>query len=437
VSAASDGRNRRKFPRVPVRGEVSGRIHTVASAPVLDLSEGGALLEVPCALRPRSLYSLRLSLGEGRVLTLQSSVVRSYVHSFEAVGDGENRVQYRAAIQFLNLSDADRELLRVRLYGSPEAVEGEAGAASHDHSPEELLADLLAVEPGEGIAVVPLDGLSALLEESEPAAVRPVPPAAATASLPPLPDVEPLPPLPEVAPWPSTPAVTPVEAAPPVRTTEERTAPAPEAPPETVAEEAAAAPEAAASSAPTETPARATVEPLPEAPKVEVVPRQPTPHPSAWQRIKGWISSRPAADRARGSSILGLGLEPPAATAEKPPVEERRDSARVAVEGGVSGEMGLALQSDIEALSVGGLMARMPFAPQNGSELSFTIEIDGRPIVVGGAVRNVQEVHGDSGGVEYKVGLEFGPLDDEVRAILADYVDRRLQGSAADDRPLD
>lgn len=436
MSAASDGRNRRKFPRVPVRGEVSGRIHTVASAPVLDLSEGGALLEVPCALRPRSLYSLRLSLGEGRVLTLQSSVVRSYVHSFEAVGDGENRVQYRAAIQFLNLSDADREILRVRLYGSPEAVEGEAGASPHDHSPEELLADLLAVEPEEGVPAVPLDGLSALLEESEPVAPRLVAPAAATASLPSLPDVEPLPPLPEVAPWPSTPAVTPLEAAPPVRT-EERTAPAPGAPSETVAAEAAAAPEAAASSASTEAPARATGEPLPQAAPVEVVPRQPTPHPSAWQRIKGWISSRPAAERARGSSILGLGLEPPATTAEKPPVEERRDSARVAVEGGVSGEMGLALQSDIEALSVGGLMARMPFAPQNGSELSFTIEIDGRPVVVGGAVRNVQEVHGDSGGVEYKVGLEFGPLDAEVRAILEDYVDRRLQGSAADDRPLD
>jgi hypothetical protein len=433
VSAASDGRNRRKFPRVPVRGEVSGRIHTVASAPVLDLSEGGALLEVPCALRPRSLYSLRLSLGEGRVLRLQSSVVRSYVHSFEAVGEGENRVQYRAAIQFLNLSDADRELLRVRLYGSPEAVEGEAGAVPYDHSPEELLADLLAAEPGEDVAMAPLDGLSALLEEREPLAVRVVPPAADITSLPPLPDVEPLPPLPEVAPWPSTLATLPLET--PARA--EETAPAPEPPSETVAVEAVAAPEAAASSASTESPAQATVEPQPEAAPVEVVPPQPTPHPSAWQRIKGWISSRPVAERARGSSILGLGLEPPAPTVEKPPGEERRDSARVVVEGGVSGEMGLALQSDIEALSVGGLMARMPFAPQTGSDLSFTIEIDGRAIVVGGAVRNVQEVRGHSGDVEYKVGLEFGPLDDGVRTVLKDYVDRRLVGSETDDRPLD
>ena len=490
MTAASDGRNRRRFPRVPVRGEVSGRIHTVAAAPVLDLSEGGALLEVPCVLRPRSLYIFRLSLGEGQVLSLQSSVVRSYVHSFEAVGQGESRVQYRAAIQFTNLTEANRELLRLRLYGSREATTGEAGAVPHDPSPEELLGELLASEASVVASPSVLDGLTALLEESGPFGDEPEPRAQApeTEPLPPLPDVEPLPPLPDVAPWPPAPGVREPEppGLGPVQATTEEIGPRLDVAPEASAEDATAGPAAPALTGapakavaetavqatepaapepvadeepeaqpePTEVaplPADTAVERRPEAargvatadtaaePPPEIVRAEgstPARHSSAWQRIKGWISSRPIAERARGSSILGLGLDVPAPSAEKPLAEERRDFARVVVEGAVAGEMGLVMQSDIEALSVGGLMARMPFAPQAGAELSFTIEIDDRPIVVGGTVRNVQEIRSD-GDVEYQVGLEFGPLDDEVRTLLKGYVDRRLEEGKTEYTPVD
>ena len=52
-----DGRERRKYPRVPLKGEVKGKIHTVSAAPVVDLSVEGALLEVPCVLEPKTLYT--------------------------------------------------------------------------------------------------------------------------------------------------------------------------------------------------------------------------------------------------------------------------------------------------------------------------------------------------------------------------------------------
>jgi hypothetical protein len=117
MASDSGGRERRRWPRAPLGGEVVGRIYTEHAAPILDLSEGGALIEVPCALRPRSVYSVRLVIGPGIVLMLKASVVRSYVHHFENAGEGEMRVRYQAALQFVDLRAADQELLRRRIAG--------------------------------------------------------------------------------------------------------------------------------------------------------------------------------------------------------------------------------------------------------------------------------------------------------------------------------
>jgi hypothetical protein len=58
------------------------------------------------------LYSVRLVIGPGTVLMLKATVVRSYVHHFENAGEGETRVRYQAALQFVDLRAADQELLR-------------------------------------------------------------------------------------------------------------------------------------------------------------------------------------------------------------------------------------------------------------------------------------------------------------------------------------
>lgn len=125
--ASDDKDNRRRFPRTPVHGEIVGQIYTETAAPVLDLSEGGALLEVPCVLRPRSFYTLRLALGHGAVMLLKTSVVRSYVHHLETVGEGETRVRYHAALQFMEIPEPDRVLLRLRIAGDA-SVAGAVGA---------------------------------------------------------------------------------------------------------------------------------------------------------------------------------------------------------------------------------------------------------------------------------------------------------------------
>ena len=116
------GRERRRWPRAPLRGELVGQIYTEHAAPILDLSEGGALVEVPCVLRPRTDYSVRLMISPGVVMTLKATVIRSYVHRFENAGKGETRVRYQAALQFVNLTSADQERLRKRIAESAPLV---------------------------------------------------------------------------------------------------------------------------------------------------------------------------------------------------------------------------------------------------------------------------------------------------------------------------
>ena len=106
-----NGRERRKHPRVPLKGEVKGKIHTVSSAPVIDLSVEGALLEVPCALTPKTLYTMRLALSPTQHLEIKGKVIRSYVHGFERNERGETVIKYRAAVQFQAIPDDHKEAL--------------------------------------------------------------------------------------------------------------------------------------------------------------------------------------------------------------------------------------------------------------------------------------------------------------------------------------
>jgi hypothetical protein len=113
---AKDGRERRKQPRVPIQGgEVEGRIHSVNSAPVIDISETGALLEVSSALRPGTVYVLRLSFGPDRQLNIRCRVIRTFVHSFQPKAGGESNVTYRAAVEFMDMMESDRAVLRAHI----------------------------------------------------------------------------------------------------------------------------------------------------------------------------------------------------------------------------------------------------------------------------------------------------------------------------------
>ena len=113
--AKGTGAERRRHPRVAVHGEVMGSIHTVASAPFVDLSETGALLEVTCALKPGSFYRLKFNIpGSGEVI-LKTRVVRSFVQGFKSGPQGETVLIYRTALEFVELLEGDRKALRRHL----------------------------------------------------------------------------------------------------------------------------------------------------------------------------------------------------------------------------------------------------------------------------------------------------------------------------------
>lgn len=125
--SSAGGAERRRRPRVPVHGEVIGRIHTMAAAPFIDFSETGALLAITCSLNPGAFYSLRFQFADGAELTLRTRVVRSYVHGFTQKPGGESVVQYRAAVEFVQVSEAEREILRRHIGGPATPTHGSLG----------------------------------------------------------------------------------------------------------------------------------------------------------------------------------------------------------------------------------------------------------------------------------------------------------------------
>ena len=113
--AKGTGAERRRHPRVPVHGEVMGSIHTVASAPFVDLSETGALLEVTCALKPGSFYRLKFTVPGTGEMMLKTRVVRSFVQGFKTGPKGETVLLYRTALEFVELLESERTALQKHL----------------------------------------------------------------------------------------------------------------------------------------------------------------------------------------------------------------------------------------------------------------------------------------------------------------------------------
>ena len=79
---------------------------------LMDLSLSGALLEVPSALPANARYSLKLPMSETESVELHTEVVRSYVHGFDSISAGKPAVKYRAAIKFVDLTDAQQKSLK-------------------------------------------------------------------------------------------------------------------------------------------------------------------------------------------------------------------------------------------------------------------------------------------------------------------------------------
>ena len=112
MSNQYEGDERRDHPRVPIDGQLQGEIEAFVVAPLMDLSISGALLEVPSALPANARYSLKLPMSETESVELHAEVVRSYVHGFDSISAGKPAVKYRAAIKFVDLTDAQQKSLK-------------------------------------------------------------------------------------------------------------------------------------------------------------------------------------------------------------------------------------------------------------------------------------------------------------------------------------
>ena len=117
-------RDRRVRARVAVHGDVLGKIHATSPAPIVNLSETGALVEVDCVLRPGTVQMLRLPLPGAGDLVLRCRVVRSFIHGFDRAAGEDSLVRYRAALEFVGLTDEERTALRTQVE--------RAANASHD-----------------------------------------------------------------------------------------------------------------------------------------------------------------------------------------------------------------------------------------------------------------------------------------------------------------
>ena len=107
-----EGDERRDHPRVAIDGQLRGEIEASVSAPLMDLSLSGALVEVPSALPANARYSLKLPMTDTEFIEIHAEVVRSYVHGFDSVSAGKPAVRYRAAIKFLDLTKRQEKALK-------------------------------------------------------------------------------------------------------------------------------------------------------------------------------------------------------------------------------------------------------------------------------------------------------------------------------------
>ena len=111
-------KERRGRSRIATGGDVLGKIPETGPAPVVNLSETGALVEVGGVLRPGTVQMLHLPVEGAGELTLRCRVVRSFIHGVDpAPGEekDEKAVRYRAALEFMGLTDDERAALRTHL----------------------------------------------------------------------------------------------------------------------------------------------------------------------------------------------------------------------------------------------------------------------------------------------------------------------------------
>lgn len=128
MSNSWQGEERRSHPRIAIEGAIEGALDSVIEAPIVDLSMSGALVDVSSGLPSGGRCALRIPTERNETLEIPARVVRSYVHGFHKGKDGQPSVRYRAAIQFLELSEPQKRELETFLQ---DGVPGAVGTTGH------------------------------------------------------------------------------------------------------------------------------------------------------------------------------------------------------------------------------------------------------------------------------------------------------------------
>ena len=118
MSDAWKGNERREHPRVPIKGELQGKIETTIEVPLVDVSLSGALLEMPATLAANTRYRLKVDGSDvAEAFEANVEVVRSYVHGFDRGNSGQPAVKYRVAIRFVGLTEPQETWLQKLMEG--------------------------------------------------------------------------------------------------------------------------------------------------------------------------------------------------------------------------------------------------------------------------------------------------------------------------------
>jgi hypothetical protein len=105
-----DGSSRRRAERVRP-GPLRIRLHRALEGILVDISETGALVQVPSAMAPDREVMLNLE-AQDSVLQLRARVVRSNPHQVQLASATLARKEYQVAVEFSDLPQEQVDALR-------------------------------------------------------------------------------------------------------------------------------------------------------------------------------------------------------------------------------------------------------------------------------------------------------------------------------------
>jgi hypothetical protein len=97
---------KRDLDRVQIPGQVTGEVTAFQPMTILDMSEGGALIETSFALHLDSLHDFRLTLGERSVI-VKGRIAHSKIGELM-----EGSVRYRTGVEFIEPTDHARAAIQ-------------------------------------------------------------------------------------------------------------------------------------------------------------------------------------------------------------------------------------------------------------------------------------------------------------------------------------